>query len=46
MKPAVREMVVISDRYDMSISLLILDPPGVEHPEARDEDMTTIPPTF
>lgn len=46
MKLAVREMVVISDRYDMSISLLILDQPGVEHQEAPDEDMTTNPPTF
>jgi hypothetical protein len=42
----VREMVVLSDRYDMSISLLILDTPGVEHPDAPDEDMTTNLPSF
>lgn len=42
----VREMVVLSDRYDMSISLLILDAPGVEHPDEPDEDMTTNPPSF
>lgn len=42
----VREMVVLSDRYDMSISLLILDSPGVEHPDGADEDMTTKPPSF
>lgn len=46
MKLPVREMAVLSDRYDMSISLLILDTPGVEHPDAPDEDMTTIPPRF
>lgn len=46
MKLPVREMAVLSDRYDMSISLLILDTPGVEHPDAPDEDMTTTPPTF
>jgi hypothetical protein len=46
MRLPVREMVVLSDRYDMSISLLILDSPGVEHPDAPDEDMTTAPPTF
>ena len=42
----VREMVNLSDRYDMSISLLILDIPGVIHDDAPDEDMTTTPPTF
>lgn len=42
----VREMVVISDRYDISISLLLLDAPGVEHPDAPDEDMTTNLPSF
>lgn len=42
----VREMVVLSDRYDMSISLLLLDAPGVEHPDAPDEDMTTNLPSF
>ena len=42
----VREMVVLSDRYDMSISLLVLDAPGVEHPDAPDEDMTTNLPSF
>ena len=42
----VREMIVLSDRYDMSISLLVLDAPGVEHPDEPDEDMTTSPPSF
>ena len=42
----VREMVVLSDRYDMSISLLMLDAPGVEHPDEPDEDMTTNLPSF
>ena len=42
----VREMVILSDRYDMSISLLILKAPGLEHPEAPDEDMTTNIPSF
>lgn len=41
-----REMVVLSDRYDMSISLLVLDAPGVEQPDAPDEDMTTNLPSF
>lgn len=45
-RPPVREMVVLSDRYDMSISLLILDVPGVEHADESDEDMTTKPPSF
>lgn len=42
----VREMVVLSDRYDMSISLLILEAPGVEHSDEPDEDMTTNLPSF
>lgn len=42
----VREMVVLSDRYDMSISLLMLDAPGVEHPDEPNEDMTTNLPSF
>ncbi|MGJ7554664.1 ImmA/IrrE family metallo-endopeptidase [Variovorax sp. RB3P1] len=42
----VREMIVLSDRYDMSISLIVLDAPGVEHPDAPDEDMTTNLPSF
>ena len=42
----VREMVVLSDRYDMSISLLVLKAPGLEHPDAPDEDMTTNIPSF
>jgi hypothetical protein len=46
MKLPVREMAVLSDRYDMSLSLLIFDTPGVEHHDAPDEDMTTTPPTF
>ncbi|KWT87616.1 hypothetical protein APY03_3689 [Variovorax sp. WDL1] len=41
-----REMVVLSDRYDMSISLLVLDAPGVEHPDEPDENMTTELPRF
>jgi len=40
------EMVVLSDGYDMPISLLILDAPGVEHADEPDEDMTTRPPSF
>jgi hypothetical protein len=46
MKLPVREMVVLSDRYDMSISLLILDAPGVVHADAPDEDLTTQLPSF
>lgn len=46
MKLPLREMVVLSDQYDMSISLLILHTPGAEHLDAPDEDMTTKPPTF
>ena len=42
----VREMVILSDRYDMSISMLILTAPGLEHPDAPDEDMTTNIPSF
>ena len=42
----VREMVILSDRYDMSISLLILKAPGLEHPDTPDEDMTTNIPSF
>lgn len=42
----VREMVVLSDRYDMSISLLVLDAPGVEHQDAPDDDITTNLPSF
>lgn len=43
---AVREMLNLSDRYDMSISLLILDVPGAVLQDAPDEDLTTTPPTF
>lgn len=43
---AAREMVVVSDRYDMSISLLILDTPGVQHDDEPEGDMTTQPPSF
>ncbi len=42
----VREMVVVSDRYDMTISLLVLDVPGVIHEEESDTDLTTQLPTF
>lgn len=42
-----REMAVISDRYDMSISLLILDDAGIEHGDVPDDDdMLTRPPSF
>jgi hypothetical protein len=42
----VREMVVLSDRYDMSISLLVLETPGLDHPDEPDQDMTTNLPSF
>lgn len=42
----VREMVVFSDRYGMSLSLLILDVPGVEHPDASERDLTDSPPSI
>jgi hypothetical protein len=41
---AVREMVVLSDRYDMSISLLVLDPPVIDFEEDDAQDLTTIQP--
>lgn len=37
----VREMVVVSDRYDMTVSLLMLDVPGAVHDDEPDEDLTT-----
>lgn len=43
---ATREMVVVSDRYDMTISLLLLDAPGVVHKEEPDDDMAERPPSF
>lgn len=43
---AAREMVIISDRYDMTISLLVLDTPGVRYEEEPDDDMTTQLPSF
>jgi hypothetical protein len=43
---SVREMVVVSDRYDMTISLLVLETMGVMHEETPDEDMTTDLPRF
>lgn len=43
---AVREMVMTSDRYDMAISVLILDTPGAHYEEEPDDDMTTRPPSF
>lgn len=43
---AVREMLVVSDRYDMTISLLVLDVPGVMHQEEPDSDLTTQLPNF
>lgn len=42
----VREMVIVSDRYDMTVSLLILDVPGVIQADEPESDMTTDPPTF
>lgn len=45
-KLPVREMVVLSDRYDMSISLLVLETLGVDHPDEPDKDMTTNLPSF
>jgi hypothetical protein len=42
----VREMVVVSDRYDMTVSLLMLDMPGAVQAEEPDSDMLTNPPTF
>lgn len=37
----VREMVILSDRYDMTISLLVLETMGVIHKEEPEEDMIT-----
>lgn len=42
----VREMVVISDRYDMSISLLVLEREALSHAEAWETDMMDMPPRF
>jgi hypothetical protein len=42
----VREMTIVSDRYDMTVSLLILDLPGVAQADEPESDMTTHPPTF
>lgn len=42
----VREMTIISDRYDMTLSVLVLESPVVVHDEEPDNDMTTQPPTF
>lgn len=42
----VREMVIVSDRYDMTISLLMLDVPGALQTEEPESDMLTNPPTF
>lgn len=33
----VRELAILSDRYDMTISLLMFDKPGIHH----DDDPTT-----
>lgn len=43
-----REMVIFSDRYDMTISVLVLDGRFGVQPldEEPDQDMTTNPPTF
>lgn len=42
----VREMAIMSDRYDMTISLLIFDRTVVQHDEEPDSDLTTQSPTF
>jgi hypothetical protein len=43
---SVREMVIVSDRYDMTVSLLMLDVPGAVQPDEPESDMLTTPPTF
>lgn len=42
----VREMTIISDRYDLTLSVLVLESPVVVHDEEPDNDLTTQPPTF
>ena len=42
----VREMAIMSDRYDMTISLLVFERPGVQHDEEPDSDLTTQAPSF
>ena len=42
----VREMTIISDRYDLTLSVLLLESPVVVHDEEPDNDLTTQPPTF
>lgn len=42
----VREMAIMSDRYDMTISLLVFDRPGVQRDEEPDSDLTTQAPSF
>ena len=44
----VREMVIASDRYDMTISVLVIDAPATTRifEEEPDNDMTTTPPRF
>ena len=43
---AVREMAIVSDRYDMALSLLTFDLPELECDETPMDDLTTLPPTF
>jgi hypothetical protein len=42
----VREMAILSDRYDMTISLLVFDKANVWHDEAPDTDLSTQRPSF
>lgn len=42
----VREMAIMSDRYDMTISLLVFDVPGVHHDDEPDSDLTTQQPSL
>lgn len=46
LKPAVREMVVTSDRYDMAITLLVIDAGTEDHWNSPDLDMVSCPPRF
>jgi hypothetical protein len=42
----VREMAILSDRYDMTISLLVFAAAGPLHEDEPDDDLTTRSPTF
>ena len=43
---AVREMLIVSERYDKTFSLLIFDRVGSQHDDEPDEDLLTQAPTF